>query len=306
MQLRYSIELAERAGDLAQQIRATNNLANACLMTDPQTAADLARSAAALARLSGDSDMLGTALSTVAEALLLSGDWHEALTVLGAAGSPDADLQLDEDQQVMVAVLLTLRGDLVEAAKHAVLTQSRSNQDVQDRAFVAWLDAELAAAAGDSARVLELARELYTESYFSLTMVSAVYVWVRGVRSAFELGDAAEVHRFVGFLETQPRGFLPAILRSNLCLTRARVAALEGEPDELVEAAFRDALVQLRNVGAPHFLAHGLLDAAEYDALHGRDTAAMRDEARTIAGQLGAADLLRRLHLDELVAPALQ
>jgi hypothetical protein len=84
------------------------------------------------------------------------------------------------------------------------------------------------------------------------------------------------------------------MLRAERALARARLLAVDGDPD--ADAGMAAAIAELRAYASPYHLAHALLDRAEYLYGHGQPSEAdvLRDEAREIGERLGARPLIER------------
>jgi hypothetical protein len=122
--------------------------------------------------------------------------------------------------------------------------------------------------------------------------------WPLAADAALAMNDTEAAREVVDWLDSQPWGMLPPILRAN----RARIWAglLHRSGDSEATEAFVVAVVALREIGSPYHLALGLLDQAEFLAETGEAAVAqaLTDEAQVIAEGLGArplADRARRL-----------
>ena len=76
--LRESTRLAERGNDIGALARSFLNLADVLNVTDPEAAAEAARTAAGHARRHGDREMLAVGVANLAAAMLIMGDWDQA------------------------------------------------------------------------------------------------------------------------------------------------------------------------------------------------------------------------------------
>ncbi len=287
--LEYAAQVAERAGDSETQARALLNLSAVLVSMDAPAAIEVAQAACDLCRRTGARVSLGFAISNLATAQLGTGEWAEAVQVLDDA--VDVDGLDDEYVLALRAVAAALRGDPDTAAQFAELPVLRRSDDVQDAGMVAWVDAFIAAAAGQPMQVLARAREVFArKSELDATHEAFFWTWPLGVRTAFELGDLEAVREFLAIVDSDPVGRRPPIVQAEAALAHARLAAADGEDID----AFTAAIDQLRSVGSPYHLAQGLLDLADERARRGLDREALVDEAVVIAQQLGAAPLLAR------------
>src|SRR5206468_3944696 len=92
-----------------------------------------------------------------------------------------------------------------------------------------------------------------------------------------------------------PPGALPPLMRGQVARARARLAWWAGDPDT-GERESRTAEAVFRELGAPFWLAVGLLERAEWLSSVGRatDGASPLSEAREIFERLGATPWLHR------------
>jgi tetratricopeptide (TPR) repeat protein len=296
--LEYAARRAEPAGDTPTWSRALLNLASVLTVIDPVTAEAAARTAVDLARRIGARYVLPTATSNLISALLFIGDWSEADHVLNRAIGVDGFNESLVEGQVALwaAVLPGLRGDQASVPDEAPgLTAMRASEDIQDLAVAALFDTYVARACGQRTDALRHARAVvgHTASLGVATDI-VVLAWTVGVRVALELRDSAAVDHLLAVLDEYPVGHIPPLLRAERNLARARLREATGAPD--AAAAIADAVDELRAVGSPYYLAHGLLDLAESLDRSGADGAStvLRDEARTIGERLGAPALIAR------------
>ena len=120
------------------------------------------------------------------------------------------------------------------------------------------------------------------------------WAWPLAARAADDLGDTATARELIAPLDSYQPGQLAPMLRAERDLTRARLAASDGNP--AADASFVSAIGGLRELSTPYHLAHGLLDHARH-LLRRRDTEAAEaaiGEARDIARNLRCQPLLDR------------
>ena len=128
--------LAAQAGDHLRGGRALGNLAEALAVTDPAAAAEAARTAAGHLRRVGERYNLAVAITNLAQALLLTGDWDAAEAELAQAVDSDglADIELVPCYRGWLAAL---RGDADTAqALLATLPNLRASDDPQDKTTI--------------------------------------------------------------------------------------------------------------------------------------------------------------------------
>ncbi|MDQ6848927.1 MAG: hypothetical protein M3070_02860, partial [Actinomycetota bacterium] len=297
--LGHAAALAQRAGDRQVQGLALLNLSATLLASDFPAAAPAAQEAADLCRLIGNRSVLDVSVANLGFAHLCSGDWDAALAAVDTAVTDDG---LDGGLSATLrAMLLGLRGDPAGAAMAAELPDLRASDNIQDIATLVGIDATLATAEGRPRDALQALTSMFAPgSTPDLGLEHVFWAWPIAARAALEIGDHAEARRLVALLDDRPVGHLPALLRANLALARARLAAVNHEstvdddPSEDVDRMFAHAITALRAAGSPYHLAHGLLDHATHLRTHGRDDTAARDEAATIGQRLHAVEITRR------------
>jgi class 3 adenylate cyclase/tetratricopeptide (TPR) repeat protein len=282
-------ELAGRTGDHNTQAHSLNSLAYLQLAFDPAAAVETARAAIAVAVRHGVRSSYGAIVSTLAEGLLICGQWVEALAMLDESLATIEDDHVARDMLQMRSIIHAKRGELVQAQEDAAAPSVRDPENVQDATYIAWLDAELAVASGAPEAAVERLRGLFTDE-LDLFCVGTIFSWPIAVRGALDVGDVAQARELVDHLGQRPAGHLAAVLRGNLTLARARLSALDDAPD--ATERFDAAVLALREAGSPFHLAHALLDRAEQTG-----SADDRAEASGLADRLESVELRRRLEL---------
>ena len=139
--MRESARLAEQASDSSRLGRALLNLADTLAGTDPGAAAEAARTAAGRLRRVGDRGSLAVAITNLAQALLMLGDWDAAEKELTQAA--DSGGLADYDFLACYrGWLAALRGDTTAAQTMlAGLKDLRASEDPQDKALVSLVEA---------------------------------------------------------------------------------------------------------------------------------------------------------------------
>ena len=131
--------------------RALLNLADTLAGTDPAAAAEAARTAAGHLRRTGARDYLAFAITNLAQALLMLGDWDAAEAELTQAADADG-LAGNEFLACYRGWLAALRGDTATAeAMLAELPDLRASEDPQDKAMISVAEAFTAAARAPAA-----------------------------------------------------------------------------------------------------------------------------------------------------------
>jgi class 3 adenylate cyclase/tetratricopeptide (TPR) repeat protein len=291
--LRESARLATKVGDTFLVGRALLNLADSLAVADPEAAGEAARTAAEHLRRAGAHDHLSFAVGNLIQALMMTGDWAAAETVLSRAIESDG---LSDMMSCFKGWLAALRGDPATAdAEIAGLRDMRASEMPQDQATVLTLQAFAAAARGQQENSLHNARaviELASSIGVSHELIR--WAWPLAARAAHELRDTATIQGLLAQLDGYPPGYLAPMLRAERDLVRARQA--DGVADAATASALSDAVRGLRELSTPYHLAHGLLDHAQY--LNGQADGEAAEqaiaEARGIADRLGCQPLLDR------------
>jgi class 3 adenylate cyclase/predicted ATPase len=292
---REAARLAGRAGDSRPLAAALVNLSDHLGGTDPGAAVEAARAAAGHARRVGARRSLALATVNLAVALLMTGDWDAAEAELARAAESDA-LAGYEFLASYRAWLAALRGDTAAAqAILAGLGDLRTSQDAQDQGAIAVAEAFAAAARRQLQTALGHARTVLDQAgALGISADVVRWAWPLAARAAHDLRDTAAVGELLALLDSRQPGHLPAMLRAESDLARARLAAAGGDPD--AGPALAAAISGLRKLSTPYHLAHGLLDHAGYLTRLGdaEAAAAATGEAAGIAQRLGCQPLLDR------------
>ena len=293
--LRESARLATQAGDNSRLGRALLNLSVSLWITDAAAAAETARTAAGHLRLIGARSSLASAIFNLVAYLLWLGDWDAAGTELAQAmdsgGLAGIDLLACER-----AWLAALRGDAATAETMlAALTDMRASEEPQAKAWINLAEAFTAAARRQPENALSHARAVLARADVSgMINDDLCWAWALAARAADDLGDTATARELIAPLDSYQPGQLAPMLRAERDLTRARLAASDGNP--AADASFVSAIGGLRELSTPYHLAHGLVDHARH-LLRRRDTEAAEaaiGEARDIARNLRCQPLLDR------------
>jgi tetratricopeptide (TPR) repeat protein len=301
---REAARLATQADDTLAFGRALLNLSDAVTGTDPATGAEAARTAVTHLRRAGARNHLAVAVTNLALALLMTGDWDGADTELARTADGD-DLADIEFLDCFRAWLAALRGDAETArATVAGLGDLRVSEDPQDQANIALAEALTAAAEGQPAAALGCARTaLGHADAIGISADMLLWAWPLAARAAHELADTATTSELLALLDRYRPGQLAPMLRAERDLTRARLGAASDDPG--TGAAFAAAVAALRQKSTPYHLAHGLLDHAEHllRVNDGEAATAAIDEARGIAQRLRCQPLLDRIESMTSAAP---
>jgi tetratricopeptide (TPR) repeat protein len=287
--------LAAQVGDNVRLGVVLLNLSEALALADPAAAADAASAAAGHLRRAGARDHLTFAITNLAHALLLLGDWDTAKQELTQA-MDSGGLDGIDYLPCYLGWLAALRGDADTAETMlGALRDLRASEDPQDEAKISIAEAFTAAARHQPDKALHHARDTLSQvGALGISHECLCWAWPLAARAAHDLGDMTAIGELLTLLDSYQSGHLAPMLRAERDLTRARLADHHGGPD--VTASFAAAIASLREHSTPYHLAHGLLDHAQHLSLRG-DTAAAAtaaDEARDIARRLSCQPLLDR------------
>jgi class 3 adenylate cyclase/tetratricopeptide (TPR) repeat protein len=291
--LREAARLGTQVGDNARLGVVLFNLSEALAFTDPAAAVDAARSAAGHLRRAGARNHLSFAITNLACALLLLGDWDTAERELSQVVD-SGELAGIDYVPCYLGWLAALRGDADTAETMlGALRDLQASEDPQDKAKISIAEAFTAAARRQPAAALRHARDTLSQvDALGISHDCLCWAWPLAVRAAHDLGDTAATGELLTLLDSYPPGHLAPMLRAERDLTRVRLAG----PDADAAASFAAAIAGVREHGTPYHLAHGLLDQAQYLSRRGDPdaAAAAAGEARDIARRLGCQPLLDR------------
>jgi len=296
--LREAARMAAQADDNVRLGVVLLNLSEVLAFTDPTAAADAARTAAGHLRRAGARNHLSFAITNLARALLLLGDWDDAERELSQAVD-SGELAGIDYLPCYLGWLAALRGDAATAGTMlGALPDLRASEDPQDKALISIAEAFTAAARHQPGDALRHARDALSEvGALGITHEFVCWAWPLAARAARDLGEVTAVGELLALLDSYPPGHLAPMLRAERDLARARRTGDASDPD--VTASFAAVIAALREHSTPYHLAHGLLDQAQH--LGGRGeadaAAAAADEARGIARRLRCRPLLDRAEM---------
>ena len=234
--LREAARLATQTGDNVQLGRALVNLSDALAVTDPQAAAEAARSAAEHARRVGARTSLTFAIFNLVQALLMVGDWDAADREL---------IQADSDGLAVIEHIVcyrgwvaALRGDVDTAeAMLAGLRDLRGNEDAQTKAEISLAEAFIAAVRRQPDEALRHARDVVAlRDALGISHECVRWAWPLAARAAHELGDVATTGDLLALLDSYQPGYLAPVLQAERDLSRARLA--DRDDGQSADAAF--------------------------------------------------------------------
>jgi tetratricopeptide (TPR) repeat protein len=236
------------------------------------------------------------AAGNVMQALLFAGRWDDAAD-LGRSGEVDGRID-DANLATQAAILAVLRGETEPLPSLLEVVRALgASEDPQDRVMVDYLEAAVAAAAGDHQQALQRARTAAVEGVqVGVASEGPRWGWPIAADAALALGDLDEVERLLAWVDGYPNGHHHPVVRADKFRVRARLLAARDNRGAAT-VAFDAAVTALRDLGSPYHLAVGLTDLAAHSAAGGDGERARRAaaEARSIAERLGAKPLLARI-----------
>ena len=293
--LREAARLATQAGDNVRLGVVLLNMSWALAVTAVIAAAAAAGAAAGHLRRAGARNHLAFAITNLAHALLLLGDWDAAGRELTQA-MDSGELAGIDYLPCYLGWLAALRGDADTAETMlGALRDLQASEDPQDQAKISVAEAFTAAARHQPGNALRHARDTLSHvGALGITHECLCWAWPLAARAAHELGDTTALGELLNLLDAYQPGHLAPMLRAERHLTRARLADHDGDPD--AAALFAAAVAGVREHGTPYHLAHGLLDQAQHFSRRGEAdaAAAATGEARDIAQRLRCQPLLDR------------
>ena len=292
---REAARLAAQVGDNVRLGLVLLNLSEALAFSDPASAADAARTAAGHLRRAGARSYLAFAITNLAHALLLLGDWDTAERELSQAVD-SGELDSIDYLPCYLGWVAALRGDADTAETMlGALRDLQASEDPQDKAKISMAKAFAATARRQPGDALCHARDTLSQvGALGISHECLCWAWPLAARAAHDLGDTTAIGEMLALLDSYQPGYLAPMLRAERALTRARLADDHGDPN--TTASFAAAITILREHSTPYHLAHGLLDhAAHLLRMDDSEAAgAAIGEARDIAGRLRCQPLLDR------------
>jgi tetratricopeptide (TPR) repeat protein len=294
MLARGRMALAETAGSLVEQARASLLVSIFVLDEDPHEAIRLQLESAERARRAGARSLETVNLLNAADGATNLGQWDDARAALAALRQRDLPAPRQTQLELCEAVLAALSGDTVLALERLAATADAEGlEEVTARANNHLARAVVYLATGDLEVAYEHASAALAAEPSGINSAVALAIQQR---AALWLGDLGRTR---GAL-TEMQAFRGRWMAAVRLTGEAGVAALEGRHDEAAMAYAR-ALDAWRTIDSPLDLALCGLDRA---MLRGSGAAPEDedDEAREIFTRIGATPFLMRL--DRAVASA--
>jgi class 3 adenylate cyclase len=264
----------------AAAVRAFNNLSGNHESSDRyRDAAETSARGLELARRVGDRVWEETFLYGPLSALVLLGEWDEALA--RGAGVEVEGLASVSTLLVPLVLVDCARGNFAGARSRMEADPTlKSSEDPQTRLAYAFAQAHVLRAEGRLSEALAVASTGIDQGV-GTTFLSVKLCLVEALESAFALGDRTKVEELLDTIAALRPGERPPLLEAHAHRFRSK---LTGD-----EAGYQAAAVQFRELELPFWLAVTLLEHAEASG-----SQSLLVEAREIFARLQAAPWLER------------
>ena len=264
------------------EMRARVNLSFAAAGEDPLLAYKVARDGVDLARRLGMRGYGYYLLGNAADMALRLGEWDWARPELDEAVAASED---DMVAKIRLAELRAFRGEDVEDQLEALAAAVAELTEIQARAGVAEVRAEIALAWGEFPKALELA-----QTSFRLGIGPDGDALQTAGRVAAWTGDADALREVSDLLEQQKGRIAAAAIRES----RAARAAMEGRRGEAV-SGFLDAHRRYRELGVEVDAGLCALNMVTMVGASEPEVRAIADETAAFFERLGATPFQERL-----------
>jgi hypothetical protein len=218
---------------------------------------------------------------------LILGRWDESFAAARQLIAGPADL----DAAVAAAwasAIASARGDRETMDRCREIARERQGSaHIDERVAVGLVLAHDAIERRDAAQALQLARAALEEPTTGYEFLEEAYAI--GIEAATELSDSAGIDALIEYVDGLRPAHATPLLRAGRTRLQAERAHRRGQ-DDAAEELGRDAIAQLRSLGAQPLLARALL---ERNRRHGDEDALA--EARAILADLGATEWLMRI-----------
>ncbi|MGO4256378.1 hypothetical protein, partial [Marmoricola sp. RAF53] len=288
-----AVTLLERAAELAGEHRALRvrgialvNLAGFATFENLTLGVRGARDACATGRELGDTYLSSFAGANLALALLLDGNWDEALAL---ASADDLRTHMPIESRIFRRLIRSGRG---EPTTDEVVGDD-DERDLESRELIdRALEAREAGAADAVGLAISGARRALGEA----TADELWFGWLLASEIIHELGDDGTRAEVLALVEDENRPW-PASVRSQRARLRAAVGAAGSLSDQVVEECFTEAVDTARAWGSPLFEAHARADYGSWLLARGREAegADQTGRARAFYEQVGATRWLAAL-----------
>lgn len=289
--LESAASIARQARDSRLLARALTNLNADWTQDDAARAAELGREALAVATGLGDQSWIGSASANALLAMLVSGEWDEALALLR---SVDLDQPNQPFGELVECHIACARGQGWQARRR--LEDPLHQEDKVVQSVVKLVHARVALESGDreaTALAVSATRLVYAASglFDDFTTVFRLATDI-----ACEAGDRAALDEILGIAGADVGNKHPTGLRAQESRMRGLIAIEDGEESSVVESHFRAAIDAARLWRSPVVLSRAQADLGVWLARQGREEAGeLIAEARETFARLGAVRWLEQL-----------
>jgi tetratricopeptide (TPR) repeat protein len=301
--LRRALEVALEGDYTTAAFRAWNNLAVTLEGDDRYLeVVELNKTTLEMARRKGDRSSELAALLGYCAPLVALGRWDEAIAFADEAETAK-ELEAMGWASVRVGELVSVhvrRGETEAARQVFAVAKARTDEHNDEiRARVGCIEVELLNAEGRPAEAVSLAKQLLDLlPRLGLPDIGMKRTIAHGVAAALELSDLASAESMLEVVRTASPGLVTPSLRAHAARLSSRVCAQRGQSDS-VEAGFKAAIAEFRDIEMPFELGVTLLELAEWLDGQGRreDATAFGLEALALFERLGARPWVERVQL---------
>ena len=241
------------------------------------TAVEAGREANQLMAQVGARDLAGGVIGNLASALWVAGEWDEAEALyaehqaeLAIAGPYD-----ETAPRTVVNLIRHARGGRIDPIVEFV-----PENDPLSELWVGIARSLEAISAGDGFEASRLLTAATDVAYVAAQIDDDFTIgWPMAVEQALVVGEIAEAERMLAMVGDAPPGLINPLAHAHLLRLRALVNRAKGAQAALVDADLEPAIEELRDFGAPFYLAKALLERGSRESL---------DEACDIFTGLGA------------------
>ncbi len=282
--LESAASIAREAHDSRLLARALTNLNADWTQDDAERAADLGREAFGVATGLGDHSWISSAMANALLAMLVSGEWDEAMALLRER---EIDGPNEPFGELVECHIACARGQGWQPRR--ALEDPLHHEDMVVRSVVGLIHSKAALERGDPAAALAVssthlayAASGLFDDFTTIYRLATDIAWEAGDRAALEeiravaLADVGNKH--------------PTGLRAQEARLRGLLAIEHGEAAAVVESHFSEAVAVARQWRSPVAVARAQADLGVWLTHQGRaeEAADVLDEARATFERLGA------------------
>jgi class 3 adenylate cyclase/tetratricopeptide (TPR) repeat protein len=280
--LEGAVRVAEENGLLTETARSHNNLSIVLLERDRyEEARDHAQRAITSVSRAGDRVTEAFATATLVEALILLGQWDEALELVQQLGQSKVGEWMAAS---LPARIFTSRGEVAQARASLPVGRLEDVVDLQGRGALATASAIVLRAEGHYAESLAAAETAIFAGRGAAAIQMVKEGIVESLEAAWALGDEAGVGQIIGRYEGAPPAERTQYVDAHVARFKARLA-LARDDASAAEDASKQSVALFRELGSPFWLGVALVEHAERI---GRRWIENGEEAESLAAEAGA------------------